>query len=48
MTIPADRRLEATGLLDRAVAGDLTAFEEIVRMHWRLLGRLEDAQDVAQ
>src|SRR5260370_17673344 len=48
MTIPADRRLEA--------AGDLAAFEEIVRMHekqvlntaWRLLGRLEDAQDVAQ
>jgi RNA polymerase sigma-70 factor (ECF subfamily) len=48
MTIPADHRLEA--------AGDLAAFEEIVRMHekqvlntaWRLLGRLEDAQDVAQ
>src|SRR5260370_16184369 len=48
MTIPADRRLEATG--------DLAAFEEIVRMHekqvlntaWRLLGSLEDAQDVAQ
>ncbi len=54
--IPADRRLEAAGLLERAVAGELAAFEEIVRMHekqvlntaWRLLGRLEDAQDAAQ
>ena len=56
MLIPADRRLEPAGLLERAVAGDLAAFEEIVRMHekqvlntaWRLLGRLADAQDVAQ
>jgi len=56
MLIPAERRLETAGLLERAVAGDLTAFEEIVRMHekqvlntaWRLLGRLEDAQDTAQ
>src|ERR1700682_629599 len=56
MLIPADCRLETAGLLERAVAGDLAAFEEIVRMHekqvlnpaGRWLGRLEDAQDVAQ
>jgi RNA polymerase sigma-70 factor (ECF subfamily) len=56
MLIPAERRLETAGLLERAVAGDLAAFEDIVRMHekqvlntaWRLLGSLEDAQDTAQ
>src|ERR1044071_4181912 len=43
-------------LLDRAVAGDVSAFEQILMRHerrvlslaWRLLGRLEDAQDASQ
>ena len=56
-----DYRLKAedagpSGLIDRARNGDLTAFEEIVRLHERqvlgtafaLLGHLEDAQDAAQ
>ena len=57
-----DYRLEAedhpgpAGLIERAHNGDLTAFEEIVRLHERqvlgtalgFLGHLEDAQDAAQ
>lgn len=43
-------------ILERARAGDLSAFDSIVRLHqrrvlstaWRLLGRLEDAEDAAQ
>jgi len=43
-------------VLERARRGDETAFEELIRMHerqvlrtaFRLLGRLEDAQDAAQ
>jgi len=47
---------EVTALLERAIAGDISAFETIVKLHerrvlmlsWRLLGNLEDAQDSAQ
>jgi RNA polymerase sigma-70 factor (ECF subfamily) len=47
---------EFTALLERAIAGDISAFETIVKLHerrvlmlsWRLLGNLEDAQDSAQ
>jgi RNA polymerase sigma-70 factor (ECF subfamily) len=58
----ADFRLEAenagesAGLVERARAADLEAFDQIMRLHekqvlstaLRLLGNLEDAQDVAQ
>jgi RNA polymerase sigma-70 factor, ECF subfamily len=45
-----------TLLLERAVAGDVSAFERIIMRYerrvlslaWRLLGRPEDAQDAAQ
>jgi RNA polymerase sigma-70 factor (ECF subfamily) len=47
---------EFTGLLDRAISGDLSAFERIIvryerrvlSLSWRLLGKLEDAQDASQ
>lgn len=58
----ADFRLEAenagqsAGLVERAAAGDLEAFDRIMRLHekqmlstaLRLVGNLEDAQDIAQ
>lgn len=58
----ADIRLKAEdggqtdGLLERAKAGDLDAFDQLMRMHerqvlstaMRLLGNMEDAQDAAQ
>ncbi|SRR5579871_3213213 len=58
----ADFRLKAedsdvsAGLLERAKAGDLDAFDQLMRLHerqvlgtaFRLLGKLEDAQDAAQ
>jgi RNA polymerase sigma-70 factor (ECF subfamily) len=58
----ADFRLKAedagrsAGLLERAKAGDLEAFDQVMRLHekqvlgtaLRLLGNLEDAQDAAQ
>jgi RNA polymerase sigma-70 factor (ECF subfamily) len=58
----ADFRLKAedteqsAGLLDRAKAGDLEAFDQVMRLHekqvlgtaLRLLGNLADAQDAAQ
>jgi RNA polymerase sigma-70 factor, ECF subfamily len=47
---------EAGVLIERAVAGDVSAFERIIlryerrvlRLAWRLLGRAEDAQDASQ
>jgi RNA polymerase sigma-70 factor (ECF subfamily) len=47
---------EFTILLDRAIAGDVSAFERIILRYerrvlsvaWRLLGKLEDAQDASQ
>ena len=47
---------QADGLLERAKAGDLDAFDQLMRMHerqvlttaLRLLGNMEDAQDAAQ
>ena len=47
---------EVAVLLERAIAGDISAFEQIIVRHerrvltlaWRLLGRLEDAQDASQ
>ena len=47
---------ELTILLQRAITGDISAFEQIVLRHerlvltlaWRLLGSMEDAQDAAQ
>jgi RNA polymerase sigma-70 factor, ECF subfamily len=55
----AEPSVEATAiatLLERAIAGDSAAFEQIVRRHerrvltlaWRLLGSMPDAQDAAQ
>jgi RNA polymerase sigma-70 factor, ECF subfamily len=55
----ADLRLSAEGsanCLDRARAGDLQAFDELMRLHekqvlgtaLRILGNMEDAQDAAQ
>jgi RNA polymerase sigma-70 factor (ECF subfamily) len=43
-------------LLERAIAGDVSAFERVIvryerrvlALAWRLLGRLEDAQDASQ
>lgn len=57
--LPASESAEAAelaGLLDRAQAGDLAAFEQLIVLHeravfltaWRLLGHAEDAQDAAQ
>ena len=48
--------VEITALLERAIAGDISAFEQILKLHqrrvlmlsWRLLGNLDDAQDSAQ
>jgi len=47
---------ELTILLQRAITGDISAFEQIVLRHerrvltlaWRLLGSMEDAEDAAQ
>lgn len=47
---------EIVVLLERAASGDMSAFEQILILHerrvltlaWRLLGRMEDAQDAAQ
>lgn len=47
---------ESRGLLERAKAGDLEAFDQLMRLHekqvfgtaFRLLGKVEDAQDAAQ
>jgi RNA polymerase sigma-70 factor (ECF subfamily) len=47
---------EITALLQRAIAGDISAFEQIIvryerrvlTLAWRLLGRAEDAQDASQ
>ena len=52
MDSPEDR----SGVIDRAKAGDLAAFEQLMRQHermvlvtaLRLLGSIEDAQDVSQ
>jgi RNA polymerase sigma-70 factor (ECF subfamily) len=52
----AERETELAVLLERALAGDAAAFEQIVRRHerrvltlaWRLLGSMADAQDAAQ
>jgi len=48
--------VEMAALLERAIAGDISAFEQILKLHqrrvlmlsWRLLGNLDDAQDSAQ
>jgi RNA polymerase sigma-70 factor (ECF subfamily) len=47
---------EITVLLERAIAGDVSAFEAILKLYerrilllsWRMLGNLEDAQDSTQ
>jgi RNA polymerase sigma-70 factor (ECF subfamily) len=52
----AEGRVEFTLLLERAISGDVSAFEQIVLRYerrvfslaWRLLGRPEDAQDASQ
>jgi RNA polymerase sigma-70 factor, ECF subfamily len=52
----AERQTELALLIERAAAGDVSAFEQIMLRHerrvlslaWRLLGRLEDAQDASQ
>jgi len=52
----ADAKAEFAVLLQRAVAGDVSAFEQIIvryerrvmSLAWRLLGRPEDAQDASQ
>lgn len=54
--LTADEAGRSGGLLARARAGDLEAFEQMMRLHekqvlstaLRLLGNLEDAQDAAQ
>jgi RNA polymerase sigma-70 factor (ECF subfamily) len=54
--LKADDAGQSAGLLERARAGDLEAFDEVMRMHekqvlgtaLRLLGNLDDAQDAAQ
>ena len=60
MTGPAperdDSRAESAQALERAMAGDRAAFDELLRCYerrvlmtaWRLLGSKEDAQDAAQ
>jgi DNA-directed RNA polymerase specialized sigma24 family protein len=52
----AEGRVEFTILLERAISGDVSAFEQIILRYerrvfslaWRLLGRPEDAQDASQ
>src|SRR5579862_7659773 len=56
MAAPLDGPEALTGLLEAARSGDLAAFEILMRRHerlvlataLRLLGRMEDAQDVSQ
>lgn len=53
---PRGEPAEIAILLERAISGDVSAFEQILIRHerrvltlaWRLLGRMEDAQDAAQ
>jgi RNA polymerase sigma-70 factor, ECF subfamily len=52
----AEHQKEFVVLLERAIAGDVSAFEQIILRYerrvlslaWRLLGKLEDAQDASQ
>src|SRR5262249_5733590 len=52
----AEGEAEFTLLLERAIAGDVSAFEQIIvryerrvfTLAWRLLGSFEDAQDASQ
>jgi RNA polymerase sigma-70 factor (ECF subfamily) len=52
----AEGRVEFTILLERAISGDVSAFEQIILRYerrvfslaWRLLGKPEDAQDASQ
>jgi RNA polymerase sigma-70 factor, ECF subfamily len=54
--LDAESAGDSAGLVERARSGDLEAFDRIMRLHeeqvlstaLRLLGNLEDAQDVAQ
>ena len=54
--LKAETAGQSAGLLERAKAGDLEAFDQLMRLHekqvlgtaLRLLGNLEDAQDAAQ
>ena len=54
--LKADDAGQSAGLISRARAGDLEAFDELMRLHekqvlttaLRLLGNMEDAQDAAQ
>jgi RNA polymerase sigma-70 factor (ECF subfamily) len=54
--LEAENAGQTSGLVERARSGDLEAFDQIMRLHerqvlstaLRLLGNLEDAQDVAQ
>lgn len=54
--LKADDAGQSAGLVARAKAGDLEAFDQVMRLHerqvlgtaLRLLGNLEDAQDAAQ
>jgi RNA polymerase sigma-70 factor (ECF subfamily) len=54
--LKADDAGQSAGLLERAKAGELEAFDEVMRLHekqvlntaLRLLGNLQDAQDAAQ
>jgi len=56
MTDPAESPQEYPGLIEAAKAGDLAAFERLMRQYerlvlmtaYRLLGSLPDAQDVSQ
>src|ERR1035441_9239875 len=56
MAAPVERPDDGAGAIAAAKAGDLTAFENLMRQHERLvlvtavrlLGRLEDAQDASQ
>jgi RNA polymerase sigma-70 factor (ECF subfamily) len=51
-----ERQQDFAALLERAIAGDIPAFEQILLRYerrvlsvaWRLLGKLEDAQDASQ
>ena len=53
---PDDSTADSAQTLERAVAGDRAAFDDLVRCHerrvlmtaWRMLGSKEDAQDAAQ
>jgi len=52
----AEAQAEFAAILERAIAGDVSAFEQILLRYerrvlsvaWRLLGKQEDAQDAAQ